>query len=61
MRVVDFRATFGIPFNRQRLPLTSHVQQLQDVVEDLVQPQRRRRTAPTRAQMGQDKLLELGV
>ncbi|KAE8755686.1 MULTISPECIES: hypothetical protein [Paraburkholderia] len=43
-RVVDFRATFGIPFDRQRLPLSSHVQQLQDVVEDPVQPQRRCRT-----------------
>jgi hypothetical protein len=58
-RVVDFRTTFGIPFNRQRLPLTSHLQRLQDVVEDLVQPQRRCRTAPPPAQMRQDKLLEL--
>lgn len=57
--LVDFRATFGIPFNRQRLPLTSHVQELQDVVEDLVRPQRRCWTVPTRAQMRQDKLLDL--
>src|ERR1700730_6327023 len=46
-------------FDRQRFPLTSHVQQLQNVVEDLVQPQSRYRTAPTRAQMRQDKLFEL--
>jgi hypothetical protein len=55
----DFRATFGIPFDRQRLPLASHVQQLQNVVEDPVQPRRRCRTTPTRTQMRQDKLLEL--
>ncbi|MCX4150907.1 MULTISPECIES: hypothetical protein [Paraburkholderia] len=58
-RVVDFRATFSIPFDRQRLPLSSHVQQLQDVVEDPVQPQRRCRTTPTRTQMRQDKLFAL--
>ena len=57
--VVDFRTTFIILFDRQRLPLTAHVQQLKDVVEDLVQPQCRCRSAPTGAQMRQDKLLEL--
>jgi hypothetical protein len=36
-RVVDFRTTLGIRFNRQHLPLTPHVQQLQDLVEDLMQ------------------------
>src|ERR1700722_17544784 len=58
-RVVDFRTIFVILFDRQRLPLTAHAQQLKGVVEDLVQPQRRCATAPTRAQMRQDKLLEL--
>ena len=39
-RVVVFWETFGTPFDRQHLPLTAHVQQLQDVVEDFVQRQR---------------------
>ena len=38
-RVVDFRETFGIPFDGQHLPLAAHVQQLQDVVEDFVRRQ----------------------
>ena len=58
-RIVNFGATCGIPFDRQHLPLTAHVQHLQDVVEDLVQGQRRRRSAPAPAQIRQDKLLEL--
>jgi hypothetical protein len=58
-RVVDFEAAFGIPFDRQHLPLTAHVQHSQDVVEDLVQGQRGRRSSTTPPQMRQDKLLEL--
>src|SRR5471032_2010402 len=34
-RGVDFRQTFCIPVDRQHLPLTSHIERLQDVVEDL--------------------------
>jgi hypothetical protein len=35
--VVDLRQTFCIPVDRQHLPLASHIERLQDVVEDLVQ------------------------
>jgi hypothetical protein len=58
-RVVDFWETFGIPFDRQHLPLAAHVQQLQDVVEDFVQRQRGWWAASTTAQMWQDKFVEL--
>ncbi|MEX3640476.1 hypothetical protein, partial [Paraburkholderia sp. BR14320] len=40
-------------------PLTAHVQHLQDAVEGLVQGQCRPWSAPTRAQMRQDKFFEL--
>lgn len=33
-RIVNFRVTFCIPVDRQHLPLATHVQCLQDVVED---------------------------
>lgn len=42
-RVVDLPLAGGIPFDRQRLPLASGVQQLQYVVEGPVQTQCRRR------------------
>src|ERR1700692_3374495 len=58
-RVVDFRQTFCIPFDRQHLPLAAHVQYLQDVVEDLVQPQRGCRSASATTQVWQDKFSEL--
>src|ERR1700693_298697 len=58
-RVVDFRQTFCIPFDRQHLPLAAHVQYLQDVVEDLVQPQRGCRSASATTQVWQDKFFEL--
>jgi hypothetical protein len=32
-----FEQTFCIPVDRQHLPLASHIERLQDVVEDLVQ------------------------
>ena len=58
-RVVDFRETFGIPFDGQHLPLAAHVQQLQDVVEDFVRRQRGRWATSATAQMWQDKFIEL--
>jgi hypothetical protein len=60
-RVVNLGQSLSIPVDRQHLPLTSHIEHLQDVVEDPVQRQGRCRAAPamTFAQMGQDKPLEL--
>ena len=58
-RVMNFWVTFCIPRDWQHLPLTAHVQHLQDVVEDLVQGQRGRRSATAQAQMRQDKFVEL--
>ena len=58
-RGVDFRQTFCIPVDRQHLPLTSYIERLQDVVEDLVQRQRRRRSASAPTQVQQDKFLKL--
>src|SRR5476649_2329769 len=58
-RVVDLRRTFCIPFDWQHLPLAAHVQNFQDVVEDLVQRQRRCRSASATTQMWQDKFSEL--
>jgi hypothetical protein len=51
---VDFWETFGIPFDRQYLPLAAHVQQLQDLVEDFVQRQCGWWAASATAQMWQD-------
>src|SRR5260370_28391585 len=58
-RVVDFGAAFLISFDRQHHPLTPHIERLQDVVEDLVQRQRRWRSASATAQVWQDKFLRL--
>ena len=58
-RVVDFGAAFVIPVDRQHLPLTSHIERLQDVVEDLVQRQRGCRSASATTQVWQDKFFEL--
>ena len=58
-RMMDFGQAFCIPLDRQHLPLTAHIQHLQDVVEGCVQIQRRRRSAPAKAQMRQDKFFEL--
>src|ERR1700738_4427212 len=57
-RVVDFGAAFVISFDRQHHPLTPHIERLQDVVEDLVQRQRRWRTASAMTQVWQDKFLK---
>ena len=60
-RVVNLGQPFRMCADRQHFPLTSHIQRLQDVVEDLVQRPGRGRATPTLApvQMRQDKLLEL--
>jgi hypothetical protein len=58
-RVVDFGAAFVIAFDWEHHPLTPHIERLQDVIEDLVQRQRRRRSASTTTQVRQDKFLEL--
>jgi len=59
MRVVNFRTTFAIFFDRQLLPLTPHVEQSQNVVEDLMQTQLRCRTTAASGKMRQDKCFEL--
>jgi hypothetical protein len=50
--VVDLRAPFGVLCNRQFLPLTSQVQQFQDVVEQGKQGQLRRRAPASNGQVG---------
>ncbi len=46
-RVVCFRLALAILVDRQLLPLTTQIQNLQNVVEDLIKTQLRRRTAAT--------------
>src|SRR3979490_2570131 len=58
-RVVDFAVAFVIAVDRQHHPLTPHVERLQDVVEDLVERQRRRRSTSATTQVWQDKFFEL--
>jgi hypothetical protein len=58
-RVVRFRVAVAILFDRQLLPLTTQIQDLQNVVEDLAKAQLRRRAAATDGELRQDKLLEL--
>jgi hypothetical protein len=60
-RVVNLGQPFVIPADRQHFPLTSHIERLQDVVEDPVRRQGRWRATspPPFVQMRQDKLLEL--
>src|SRR5208282_1246244 len=57
--VVNLGASVLILFNRQFLPLTADVQQLQNVTKEGVQGELRRRASASNAQVGQDKLLEL--
>ena len=57
-RMVDFRATIRIAFDRQLLPLTAHVEQPKNVVEDLEQTQLRCWPTATEGQVRQDKLLK---
>src|ERR1700676_103635 len=57
--VVNLGASFGVLCNRQFLPLTSQAQQFQDVIEQGMQGQPRRRTAASHGQVRQDKLPEL--
>src|ERR1700757_3069437 len=58
-RVVNLRASIAILRNRQFLPLTPHVQQLQNVTKQRMQGQLRRWAPASNAQGGQDKLAEL--
>src|ERR1700733_7788771 len=58
-RVVRFRLALVILVDRQLLPLTTQIQDLQNVVEDRVKTQLRCWTAATDGEMRQDKLLEL--
>src|ERR1700712_660092 len=58
-RVVCFRLALAIFVDRQLLPLTPQIQDFQNVVEDLIKAQLRRRTAATDREMRQGKLLEL--
>jgi hypothetical protein len=57
--VMNLGASFGVLCNRQFLPLTSQVQQFQDVIEQGMQGQLRRRTTASHGQVRQDKLSEL--
>ena len=57
--VVDLGAPLGVLCNRQLLPLTSQVQQFQDVVEQGMQGQLRCGAAASNGQVRQDKLSEL--
>ena len=60
-RVVNLGQSLSIPVDWQHLPLTAHIERLQDVVEDPVERQGRFWAAPatTVGQMRQDKLFEL--
>src|ERR1700709_777356 len=53
------RVAIAVLVDRQFLPVTTQIQHLQNVVEDLVEPQIRCRTAATDREMRQDKLLKL--
>ena len=57
--VVDFRPPILVCLDRQLPPLTTEVQQLQDVVKDRVQRQDASLAAAADHKMRQDKLLEL--
>src|SRR5579883_2550673 len=50
-RVMNFWTAFVILFNRHFFPLAAHVEYLEDVVEELMQGQFRRRAAAAGAQM----------
>ena len=58
-RVVNFRTPLAIFFDRQFLPLTTQIQQPQNVVEDRMQIQLRCRTTAADGKMRQDKFFEL--
>src|SRR3954464_11547260 len=57
-RVVDHGTTFAILVDRQLLPLTAQIEQVQNVVEDLEQTQLRCRPTAADGKVWQDKLLE---
>ena len=56
--IVDLGTAFAIFVNRQFLPLTPQIEQLQNVVEDLEQTQLRCRAAAADGKVWQDKLLK---
>src|SRR5580693_2931008 len=58
-RVVNLRTTLAILVDRQLLPLTTQIKQVQNVVEDLVKAELRCRTSAPDGEMRQDKLLKL--
>ncbi len=58
-RVMNFRTAIRTCCDRQFLPLATHIQQPQEVVEDRMQGQFWRRAASPDDQMGQDKLRKL--
>ena len=53
--VVDLRTPFRVLCNRQFLPLTSQIQQFQDVIEHGMQGQLRHRAPASNGQVGQNK------
>ena len=57
--VVNFWLPLFVLFDGQLLPLTTEVQEFQNIVENLVQRELRLGTATPLGQMGQDKFLEL--
>jgi hypothetical protein len=60
-RMVNFRTTHLIRFDRQFLPLATQIKHFQDVVEDRAQGQLRCRSAAPMREMGQDKFFELRI
>src|SRR3954452_23154612 len=56
--VVDLRTTFAILVDRQLLPLTPQIEQLQNVVEDLEQTQLRCWSTAAGGKVRQDKLFK---
>ena len=58
-RVVTLGLALCVLFNGQLLPLATHVEELQNVVEDCVRRQFRHRSARSTAKVGQDKLIKL--
>jgi len=57
--VVDLWSTRFIFFDGQFFPLTSEVQQFQNIVKERVQRELRLRTTTAKVEVGQDKFLEL--
>ena len=58
-RVMNFRTTVSISFDRQFFPLAPQIEHLQNVIEDRMHREFWRRASASGGKMGQDKLLEL--